>query len=136
LSSFVLDASIAGRWLTEPQLSPSLKSLRTRALQHGVVVPTLFRYEVTNLLVTYSRLVDDSALDRSIAAIQSWPVTIDLRTPQFEDHVNLALTTGLSAYDATYVELAQRLDLPLATADTKLGKAAKKLGIKVLGLPK
>jgi predicted nucleic acid-binding protein len=63
-------------------------------------------------------------------------VTIDLRTPHFEDHVNLALSTGLSAYDATYIELAQRLDLPLATADTKLGKAAKSLGIKVLGLPK
>lgn len=40
----------------------------------------------------------------------------------------------LTSYDAIYLDLASRRHLPLATLDTDLRKAAKKLGIKLLGL--
>jgi predicted nucleic acid-binding protein len=39
----------------------------------------------------------------------------------------------LTAYDATYLELAMRLDLPLATLDKMLILAATTAGLKVLG---
>jgi len=71
-----------------------------------------------------------------MAAIRSWPITIDIRGPLYDEHINIALDNGLTAYDATYLELAIRLELPLATLDAKLGAAAKRAGVKLLGLPK
>ena len=55
------------------------------------------------------------------AAAQAWGVTADL-TERFQ----------LTIYDAAYLELAQRLTLPLATLDRALHKAAKGLGVAVL----
>ena len=39
----------------------------------------------------------------------------------------------LTLYDAAYLELAQRLQLPLATLDQELRAAANALGIPLLG---
>ena len=41
--------------------------------------------------------------------------------------VKLGLATGLTAYDATYLWLAQALRMPLVTLDKKLGAHAKRL---------
>jgi predicted nucleic acid-binding protein len=43
-----------------------------------------------------------------------------------------ARSYGLSSYDAAYLELALRLDCPLATLDKDLRNAAEKAGLKVL----
>ena len=40
---------------------------------------------------------------------------------------------GLSAYDSAYLELAQRLEVGLATFDDRLRSVAQKVGIEVLG---
>ena len=48
---------------------------------------------------------------------------------KMEDIISLAIEHGLSAYDAAYIELAERHNYPLATLDTKLHKAAKSCGI-------
>ncbi|MDR1921736.1 MAG: type II toxin-antitoxin system VapC family toxin, partial [Candidatus Adiutrix sp.] len=45
----------------------------------------------------------------------------------------LAERHGLTLYDAAYLELAQRLNLPLATLDADLRTAAKALGLPLLG---
>lgn len=47
---------------------------------------------------------------------------------------NLAREHGLSAYDAAYLELAQRRGFELATLDAKLARAARKMGIRVVRL--
>jgi predicted nucleic acid-binding protein len=39
----------------------------------------------------------------------------------------------LTGYDAAYLELAMRLGVPLATKDKALGRAAKRLGVLVVG---
>jgi predicted nucleic acid-binding protein len=43
--------------------------------------------------------------------------------------VGLALSTGLSSYDATYLHVAQTLRLPLVTFDHRMQVAAEELGI-------
>lgn len=48
----------------------------------------------------------------------------------FSDTLQLARRYTLSAYDASYLELALRLGMPLATLDEDLQKAAKKAGAK------
>ena len=52
----------------------------------------------------------------------------------FTDTMHLARSQQLSAYDATYLELAMRRILPLATLDQKLRTAAKSLGVAVYGV--
>ena len=45
--------------------------------------------------------------------------------------MQLASLTGLTVYDATYLELAQRRRLPLATLDAALAKAAAENGVEL-----
>lgn len=58
-------------------------------------------------------------------------ITVDPETLKhaLSDTLRLARTYKLSAYDASYLELAMRLSLPIATLDTDLQKAAKKVGV-------
>jgi predicted nucleic acid-binding protein len=49
------------------------------------------------------------------------------------DTLQLARRYKLSAYDASYLELALRRGIPLATLDEDLQKAAKKAGVKKFG---
>ena len=44
-----------------------------------------------------------------------------------------AFEEGLSAYDATYLLLAQKLGCPLATLDKDLRRAAKHCGVEIAG---
>ncbi len=49
------------------------------------------------------------------------------------DTLQLARRYKLSAYDASYLELALRRGLPLASLDEDLHKAAKKAGVAKFG---
>lgn len=50
--------------------------------------------------------------------------------------LNLARAQNLSVYDATYLELALRRGLPIATLDMKLRVAAAAVGISIYAVPK
>ena len=62
-------------------------------------------------------------------------ITIDPDTDTFAWSATLRLAErcGLTLYDAAYLELAQRLELPLATLDQELRAAGTKLGVTLLG---
>jgi len=63
------------------------------------------------------------------------PVKLDDETANraWTETLGLAERFGLSAYDASYLELAQRHRLPLASLDQDLRAAATALGLHVLG---
>jgi predicted nucleic acid-binding protein len=44
----------------------------------------------------------------------------------------LARSEGLSAYDASYLELAMRRGMPLATKENGLARAARRAGVSLL----
>ena len=46
--------------------------------------------------------------------------------------LDLAGKEGLSAYDASYLELAMRRGMPLATKDNGLAQAARRVGVSLL----
>lgn len=56
------------------------------------------------------------------------PIHID-NHPNFDNVFELAVKHGLTFYDATYLELALRLDLPLATLDNARARAAESEGV-------
>jgi predicted nucleic acid-binding protein len=130
--AIVIDASVAGRWLTSKTVSDELVHLYERALQSTMVVPSLFRYEVANLLATHARISKIDLTQRALALVVRWPLMVDMKTPSIDSHIRTALETGLSAYDTAYLEVALRRNLPIATVDRKLAKAARAAGVEVL----
>lgn len=68
---------------------------------------------------------------RFLRDLQQFAITVDLDGLDyvFRTVLEQARLCQLSAYDASYLELAQRRRLPFATRDEPLRKAAEKLGI-------
>jgi predicted nucleic acid-binding protein len=78
--------------------------------------------------------IDTSQFVRILEAVDSLPVTLQpaLTPRQRGDLFDLARKHQLTAYDAAYLELALRLDLPLATVDDRLMRAARAEGARTL----
>ena len=102
------------------------------ALQDGrACAPALWELELTNVLRTAclrQRLTAQQA-QATLAQIVSLPVDVDRQAVPASELLALALRFGLSTYDAAYLELALRLQLPLATANGPLREAALASGV-------
>lgn len=132
--TFVLDASIAAGWFLPDEENEAAESL-IRALAAGpALVPSLFWFEIRNLFVIAERrgrLNPGAALAMTLR-LRALPLT-DGGTGNDVSIVNLSLRHGLSAYDASYVELARSNGMPLATSDRKMAAVARAEGISIVG---
>jgi len=125
----VLDASVAMAWMLPAEVDRDrAAAVMERVVLAGAIVPPLWHIEVGNALIVNERrgrLTPQQVpiLLRHLAAL---PVSIDadMAAWVWTDAVGLARTHGLSLYDATYLELARRTRLPLATFDQRLARAA------------
>jgi len=74
------------------------------------------------------------ARSSEFALIGGLPIVVDEQTPSFAlgTVLDLARKEGLSAYDASYLELAMRRGVPLATKDNGLARAARRVGVSLL----
>jgi len=68
-------------------------------------------------------------------AIEGLPIELieQSKHQQFHSVLTLAYANRLSCYDASYLDLALRHKLPIATLDAALTKAAKKMGVLIFG---
>ena len=87
--------------------------------------PTLLAYELTNVALKKAR----KDLNQADAIEQALLVALRLAIRWIEvSHVavlRLALDTGLTTYDASYLYLARSLDIPLVTFDERLRAASR-----------
>lgn len=129
----MLDGSAALGWCFEDECAPGLDALRLRVAEHGAVVPSLWRLEVANGLMVAVRRgrLDAARRDALLEALLEMDIAIDTETDRhaWAGTVRLAEAHGLTAYDAAYLELAQRRRLPLATLDAALARAARDAGV-------
>lgn len=135
--SLVLDSSVTLAWLYSDELTPATQLVFERVTADGAWVPSLWRLEVANSLQTAVRQGRISAefRDAALTDLALLHMTIDPDTDTFAWSATLRLTErcGLTLYDAAYLELAQRLDLPLAALDQELRSAGSALGVALLG---
>ena len=98
----------------------------------------LWPLEALNSLLVAERRgrLDAPRRHRLAGFLQALPVTLDPNTAgqAWTATAYLAERHGLSAYDAAYLELALRHQLPLASLDRPLRSAASTLGLALLGI--
>ena len=130
----VLDNSVVCGWLLENQATPYSDGIAQRLQDDQAVAPPLLRLEYANVLRTAckrGRLTAQQAQD-AIAQLAELPVEIDAELPDAAQLLALALRYDLSSYDATYLDLALRRQLPVATQDVALAQAARLSGVGVV----
>jgi len=131
---FVLDNSVVVGWFLEDQATPYTEAIALLLETDQAVVPVLWQLEVANVLRTAckrQRLVAAQA-QQIVEQICSLPIEVDINTPGPSELLALALQYDLSSYDAAYLELALRLQIPIATKDEPLKAAAESAGVGVV----
>jgi predicted nucleic acid-binding protein len=137
--SLVIDSSMTLAWYFEDEKTESSLAVLRRVADAGAIVPALWRLEVLNGLQVAVRRgrIDSAYRDASLADLQSLVIAIDPATNRHAWSATLRLCErfGLTPYDAAYLELAQRRQLPLATLDTALIRAARADNVQLAGVP-
>lgn len=135
--SFVLDSSVALTWCFEDERTHPTRALLFRLTDDGATAPALWPLEVLNVLAMAERRgrIDADRRQELVAFLKELPITLDVETASRSWLVTseLAARWRLTVCDATYLELAQRMSLPLATLDRELRSAAQNAGVEVLG---
>lgn len=129
----VVDASVAMSWCFENEASPYVEAVLDRVRDEGAVVPGIWTLEVANAIATGERRqrLLPAGSSRFLALLRSLPITVEAvdLAPVFGTVLDLTRAHGLTSYDASYLELALRLGLPLASQDQRVQQVATRLGV-------
>jgi predicted nucleic acid-binding protein len=135
----VLDASVMLGFLLPDEEHAIIAESFARVRQSGAVVPVHWYSEVANSMMYAVKRGRISAEYRDEAAELIGAFDIDYdpvsMTACFSETTQLALRHGLTVYDAAYLELALRANLPLASLDAALVRAARAEGVTLIGQP-
>jgi len=131
----VLDASLTLQWFLEDEAGREyglevLASLSTKR----AAVPILWFYEVGNgLLMAHRRKrITLDKIDGFLTRLKALPIDSEQVPSEILDLPALAQKHSLTNYDAAYLALAIRLNLPLATTDADLRRAAAAAGVAIV----
>jgi predicted nucleic acid-binding protein len=117
----VIDCSALAAFLFN---EPDGSSVTAQLGDARLVAPALLSYEIANTCLKkcrrHPRLSDDLLAAYRLLGV----MRIEHRTVDHAAVLDLALNTGLSAYDASYLWLARQLGADLVTLDRKLGRVA------------
>jgi predicted nucleic acid-binding protein len=123
-SDYVVDASVLVKPFTrhdEADRAKAVALLRAHADRRcRIVLPEFARFEILNA-IRFGRLAIAAHTAEALLALRDFGLHfsgIDHRT--LERAVALSWTHDLSIYDAAYAALAESLEAPFVTADTKL----------------
>jgi predicted nucleic acid-binding protein len=127
----VIDCSAAIPWFLNDEANAWSESLLDALPRYSLHVPSLWHLEFSNVLLTAQRRKRISARDAKglLARASRLPLVTDGRVVPLVEIADMADSNGITTYDAAYLELAARLNCPLATQDKALAKAARRLGV-------
>jgi predicted nucleic acid-binding protein len=133
-SGWVIDASVTLPWFFPDEATPFTESLLDALGDQTIWAPALWVIECTNVLQSAQRRgrIDTNRRAQIAGELAELSVRVDCEPLEFVALDRLATAHGLSAYDATYLELAARKTLTLVSLDAKLIAAAKMLGMSVM----
>jgi predicted nucleic acid-binding protein len=133
---FVIDNSVVMTWCFQDQTSKYTEAALERLQTAEAYVPAIWPLEVGNVLLVAERkkILSKADVARFLSLVQSLPINVEQEGPErmLTEILALAREHHLSTYDASYLDLAMRLGLPLATQDKALTMAAKKCRVPLV----
>ena len=136
MNRFVLDPSVVMAWCFEDEADGYADSVLDLLVDSEAIVPSIWPLEVANVLLVAERRkrLTEAASLQFVNMLRELPITVDQESSEraFSEVFFVGRQQGLSAYDASYLELAMREGTALATRDKKLRKASVKCGVKLL----
>ena len=134
----VLDASVTLAWAFEDETVPYTEAVLDRLAEVEGLVPSIWVLEVGNALLVAERRerLRQAATAEFLDLLWQLPITVAPDRPDqlIGEIMALAREQNLSTYDSTYLHLAMRRGLPLATTDAALRQAANRTGVPVYGI--
>ena len=132
--AFALDASIAACWAFPDEQDPRADAALVRIRSEDAVVPSFWWFEVRHILVVNERRkrITESGTNNFLRELARLRIRVD-REPEESAVLRLARAHRLSVYDASYLELALREAIPVATLDDQLTAAAIAEGSTLIG---
>ena len=136
MRGWIIDSSLALSWaLPDEDSGAAERFLESVPSTDKLWVPALWWYEISNGLAVAERRrrITEAEGQRAVEIFRRLPLETDLSSgPETLWRLrSLAKEHELSAYDAAYLDLAERRDLALASLDSSLNRAARTAGIEV-----
>lgn len=134
---FVIDASIAISWCFEDEATEATDAVLDRLHDEPAVVPPIWPLEVANVLLSAERRgrVSEAQASRLWNLLAQLAIDVDDSLTDVAGILGTGRRHLLSSYDASYLVLAERLGVGLATLDKSLAKAAHSAGVPLLITP-
>ncbi len=136
MADFVVDNSVVMSWCFADEGGDYGDRILGRLETAEALVPSVWPLEVGNVLLVAERRnrLTEAGTVRFFALLNGLPIMVEQETPDrmLREIVALAREHNLSTYDASYLDLAMRSGLPIATLDTGLIKAAQKSKVDIV----
>jgi len=133
---FVIDNSVVMTWCFKDEASQYADLILDRLEDSDGFVPSIWPLEVCNVLLVAERKkrIGEADSARFIALLTELPIIVEQEPPErmIKEIFALARKHKLSSYYASYLDLAMRKGLPIATLDRNLIAAAKRSNVPIL----
>jgi predicted nucleic acid-binding protein len=134
--TFVLDASVTLAWAFADESTPYAEAVFDRLRDSDAIVPHVWWLEVANALLVGERRNRMTVFrsEHFLDVLRSLPVNVGggVGIAPVDRLLSLGRDLGLTVYDASYIELALRRGMPLATLDGRLRSAAERSGVALV----
>jgi len=135
---FVVDNSVVMAWCFKDEVSPYSDSVLGNLEFRTAYVPAIWPLEVSNVLLVAGRQgrISEAGVTRFITLLDQLPIVVEQESPSrmFKEILALGREYNLSSYDASYLDLAMRKGLSIATLDKRLITAAGQCQIPLFSL--
>jgi len=136
MQEFVIDNSVVMSWCFQDETNKYADVVLGFLEEGTAYVPAIWPLEVSNVLLVADRRKRLSQADGSyfISLLFELPIIVEQESPErmLSEILALAREYKLSSYDASYLDLAMRKGLPLATTDMNIIAAAKRSSVSII----
>jgi predicted nucleic acid-binding protein len=123
-------------WCFKDETNSYADAVLNRLTKVSAIVPLIWPLEVVNVLLSAERQkrLSKSASMRFLTLLSQLPIFVEYERPDkmMKELLTLARTSNLSSYDASYLDLAMRKGVPIATLDKNLIEAASRVDVPIL----
>ena len=136
-ASFIIDCSLTMTWCFPDEATPESSRILDRLEHESALVPAHWFLEVTNVLAMAERhqRITAAKSNEFLTLLEVMDIEVDTEVAgrAFAHLLPLCRSEELTSYDAAYLDLALRRQLPLASLDDELRTAAAHNGVALLG---